>query len=381
MPKIDRSAFLYLDPKGNKDTFAQCSTCLLWCGEAKQLCAIHGDKVRVRGTASCGFYIHGSPRPEQTVAKIVTPAESGLVDRKVRCENCQYFDTDDSDCDLFKELNEEFPELFYLEEKVDKHGCCNANEPIRKIGVKESVKEPAKRIGLKMAAENPKPNGIGLEVKPGVYLVRHAKTALNSDSSRDKIRGWIDVPLDATGKEQTKEIAKQVAGYKPVKVYSSDLQRSAHTARAIADAAGIDSIKAERVFRPWNLGEFQGKSAANAVPIIKEHLQKDMQDKKIFGGESFAQFRDRYLEALKKVLDEFTKSGKNIVIVCHYRNLKLTEAWLAKGGSKNHEIDAKMFTTDDMPPGTIARVVPKGDDWAFEVVHKGATVGGKVGAS
>lgn len=127
--KITRDAFLYLDPRGNRNRFAQCSTCRDWVtGDRK--CVIHGPKVIVAGGASCGFYVNGSPQPPGTLTYArVTPKESGLVLREVRCENCMYFDEKPSECGLYHKLNKALPEYFDLDVNVNAHGCCNANEP------------------------------------------------------------------------------------------------------------------------------------------------------------------------------------------------------------------------------------------------------------
>ena len=55
------------------------------------LCAIHGPAVTVTVGMSCGLYINGSSLPAGTpTVAIVMPIESGLVDREVRCENCEW---------------------------------------------------------------------------------------------------------------------------------------------------------------------------------------------------------------------------------------------------------------------------------------------------
>lgn len=123
--KVDRSAFLYLDPKAPKTEFAQCGTCVMF-DPKRERCSIHGSNVRVVAESSCGFYIHGKPSLQKIGAPEVTPEESGLVTRPVRCENCRFFKKDHSICDLFHDLNQDHPDKFKLKEKVDPKGCCNA---------------------------------------------------------------------------------------------------------------------------------------------------------------------------------------------------------------------------------------------------------------
>ena len=124
--KITRDAFLYMDPVSSKN-FAQCSTCRDWVSGDRR-CVIHGPKITIPGTASCGLYVHGPVQPAGTKTYAwVTPKESGLVNREVRCENCKFFG--DGECGLFRILNDWRPEMFDLDVKVDKHGCCNAQTP------------------------------------------------------------------------------------------------------------------------------------------------------------------------------------------------------------------------------------------------------------
>jgi hypothetical protein len=130
--KIKRDAFIYLDPKGNKKKFAQCETCMMWTGPKHLTCTIHGKDATAKATMSCDFYVHGMPMPQMAGKehKSVTPKESGLVDRPVRCENCAHYDTKPSKCEMFAALNKSHPAMFDLEEGVDKYGCCNGNVPM-----------------------------------------------------------------------------------------------------------------------------------------------------------------------------------------------------------------------------------------------------------
>jgi hypothetical protein len=128
--KLTRDTFLYLDPVPDVDDFAQCSTCSMWM--VNNLCSIHGSGVYVPGTASCGLYIYGQPNtdPQPGDTKdIVTPTESGLVDRPVRCENCRWGGPQEYECQLFDLLNRYMPDIFELDTAIDPKGCCNAQQP------------------------------------------------------------------------------------------------------------------------------------------------------------------------------------------------------------------------------------------------------------
>lgn len=122
--RIKRDAFLYMNPKPPKDSFAQCGTCLMFTGTG---CTILG-KTKITKDMTCGLYVRGKPQynlkgKEQS---LVTPKEAGLVNTQVRCENCRY---GGDDCQLFKMLNQKLSNNFDLDTKIDPKGCCNAFTP------------------------------------------------------------------------------------------------------------------------------------------------------------------------------------------------------------------------------------------------------------
>ena len=119
---MERNDFVYLEPKGSPEDFAQCRSCKMFV-ESHMVCSLHGMKVKVHEGMSCNEYAFGKADDTELphVSAAFTPEESGLVDREVRCENCEFFESEDNDCFLFKLLN--------IDHKVNKHGCCNAQEP------------------------------------------------------------------------------------------------------------------------------------------------------------------------------------------------------------------------------------------------------------
>jgi len=123
---ITRDAFLYFDPKSPKDKFAQCATCMMF---TENKCTIHGPNIFISPQSSCGLYVHGKPDSTMPVMKVVTPMESGLVTRQVRCENCLYFNKENSTCHLYDILNTTLDNMFTCNIHVHPQGCCNAQTP------------------------------------------------------------------------------------------------------------------------------------------------------------------------------------------------------------------------------------------------------------
>lgn len=187
--------------------------------------------------------------------------------------------------------------------------------------------------------------------KPKVFIVRHAKTALNNDTnkSQDKIRGWENVPLDEEGIEQTKKIGKEFKDIHIDKIYSSNLDRAYDTAKQISENTNIDIIK-DQSFRPWNLGEWQGQESKKVVPLLKEYIENP--DKKIKDGETFNEFKDRFFKEFKKILNEAETENKNIVVVTHYRDIKLISAWIVNGADNDFSINIDEFLSDHLPTGS-----------------------------
>lgn len=136
MAKIQRNAFLYLEPPPDFHgaDFAQCSACkMLTCAPAWNVCSLHGTGVDIAEPSdiSCGVYSYGNQRPDEIehATAAFTPETSGMVRRQVRCENCQFFMEKQLRCGLYQLLNRTLPGLFDLDENVMARACCNAQEP------------------------------------------------------------------------------------------------------------------------------------------------------------------------------------------------------------------------------------------------------------
>lgn len=150
MTKITRDAFLYLEPPEGyykPEAFAQCETCRKFIpGEPKDLCIELGPNQKVGEEYSCGLYSPwpmGKPNPQvvqdhlleiqfaaqENARDFVTAKAAGLVERQVRCENCEYFDKGKSGCLLYSLLNDRFPHIFNLNPLVKPLACCNAQTP------------------------------------------------------------------------------------------------------------------------------------------------------------------------------------------------------------------------------------------------------------
>lgn len=204
-----------------------------------------------------------------------------------------------------------------------------------------------------------------------VLLLRHGKTALNGHgrTSVDRIRGWSDIPLDDFGMKEARDIAARLKGEKIDRVLTSDLKRSVQTGAAVAKLHGL-KLSPTRAFRPWSAGVLTGRPSTEAVPVM-DHYAKQMPDTPIPDGESWNSFRGRVLPAFRRVLAMAKADGETVLIVSHFRTLKLIEAWLDAGG-KGTAVDFATFDRNDLKPGALLELTPKGETWAYRVLSRGA---------
>lgn len=128
MPKKKKRDVLgYLSPTGKIDEFAQCSTCRdkINDGNGKFRCFILDEPINLH--TSCDYYVPGKGREQGVIAKrLISNEEAGFYHGDVRCENCFHVEAEKSKCGLYKHLNEDDPNLWYLDENIDLKGCCNA---------------------------------------------------------------------------------------------------------------------------------------------------------------------------------------------------------------------------------------------------------------
>jgi broad specificity phosphatase PhoE len=165
-----------------------------------------------------------------------------------------------------------------------------------------------------------------------LILVRHGKTALNSLDSAERLRGWMDVPLDEQGLREAEETAQRLVAYPVDHIYSSDLYRARQTAEAVAKAT-LAPILHTSDLRPWNVGTLAGQRVKDILPILRQ-LELDP-SQSAPEGESFLQFCDRYSRKLQELLDIANRAKGCVVAVTHVRNL-LAAPTLLHGGDKGH---------------------------------------------
>jgi len=162
-----------------------------------------------------------------------------------------------------------------------------------------------------------------------LILVRHGHTCLNVPGKDERLRGWLDIPLDEQGLQEAAETAELLANYPVEHIYSSDLRRARQTAEVLRRRAHASRVTASSELRPWNLGVFCGQRVFDIIPFL--NLLNQHPSMAAPSGESFYQFYGRYSHRLTELMNLADESSGCIVAVTHVRNMLATRTILEHG--------------------------------------------------
>jgi probable phosphoglycerate mutase len=147
-----------------------------------------------------------------------------------------------------------------------------------------------------------------------VIAIRHGQTAWNAQT---RIQGQTDVELNATGAWQATRLPAALADDGIQAIYSSDLQRTLDTARALAAACGLPVV-ADAGLRERGFGEFEGHTYAEIEarwPALSERWRRREADFGPAGGETLAGFYARSVAAATRLVA--AHPGQTVALVTH----------------------------------------------------------------
>ena len=147
-----------------------------------------------------------------------------------------------------------------------------------------------------------------------LIVVRHGETAWNVDT---RIQGHLDIPLNATGLWQARQLGDALAGEAISAIYTSDLLRARKTAQAVADATGAALID-EPGLRERAFGSFQGRTFAEIEAEHPEQARRWRQrdpDYAPDGGESLRVLRERVVDTTHRLAARHP--GELVLLVTH----------------------------------------------------------------
>ena len=148
-----------------------------------------------------------------------------------------------------------------------------------------------------------------------IVVVRHAETV---DNAARIWQGHKDTALSDLGRQQVAAAAPHLAAYAPVVIVSSDLQRAASTADAIAGLTDVE-VRLDARLREVHVGEWQGMHADDVreqYPDLIAALDRGEDPPRGVTGETRAEVAVRAGAVLREVARELLP-GETAVVVAH----------------------------------------------------------------
>jgi len=172
-----------------------------------------------------------------------------------------------------------------------------------------------------------------------ILLARHGETDHNVPPPR--VQGWIDVPLNARGREQARALAESVENV--ASVYSSQLARARETAEIVAGTLGLDVVVDERLAES-NRGRWEGRlipDIEREEPELWAAWRRGGAGFRFPEGESLQEHADRVAAALQDI----GRGPLPALVVCHGGTIRCAFALQnPRGLDAFHELDVPNAT-------------------------------------
>lgn len=152
-----------------------------------------------------------------------------------------------------------------------------------------------------------------------LILVRHGQTASNGVDPDPRLSGWTDLPLSPVGRKQIRALQRRLLqGPLADALYSSPLERARDTAHAIV-CASQTALRLLDDLREIGCGQVDGMPISQVKRFCPELWQENLrQDNAGFrwpGGESYREFRERCLKALRTIVS--AHPAQRVILVTH----------------------------------------------------------------
>jgi 2,3-bisphosphoglycerate-dependent phosphoglycerate mutase len=151
-----------------------------------------------------------------------------------------------------------------------------------------------------------------------IVLVRHGETDWNLER---RYQGHLDPPLNAAGRAQSEQLARELAGEAFDAIYSSDLSRALETAEIVGARLGLP-VATDPGLREVDLGSWAGLTRAQVLERFGESPTHD--------GETRREHTGRVVEAVRRIAARHPTGS--ILVITHGGSIRAIEA-AATGGS------------------------------------------------
>ena len=179
-----------------------------------------------------------------------------------------------------------------------------------------------------------------------ILLARHGETDDNAPPPR--VMGSIDSPLNDTGREQARALAREAAGRGLAALYTSQLGRARETAAIVGEAVGLEPVVDDRLAESYR-GRWEGRLVEDIrreEPEAWDAWMRADGDFEFPGGESLAAHCRRVAESL----DDVGAGPLPALVVCHGGSIRCAfAARHPRGLASFHELDVPNAILMELP--------------------------------
>lgn len=151
-----------------------------------------------------------------------------------------------------------------------------------------------------------------------IYLMRHGRTVLDATRRSD---GWLDMPLSDDGRLSLIPAQQYLKTVPLACIYCPNLKRTVETAQIVRSGTlSNPDVEVANDARTWNLGILAGTRKRYGRPEVQKLMENP--ERAPMGGESFNDFRDRFLPWFDEATKDATRA-QPVLYVGSGSNLRL----------------------------------------------------------
>lgn len=151
-----------------------------------------------------------------------------------------------------------------------------------------------------------------------IYFTRHGESEANL--LREHSNRGFKHPLTEKGRVQAAALARKLEGVGVTRLFTSPIMRAVQTAEILSDILGAP-YEITDALREYDCGILEGRADEAAwklhFAVFDAWVQHKDWNRRIEGGESFNDIRDRFVPFIEHLIEEYGGSAANIVLVGH----------------------------------------------------------------
>jgi len=146
-----------------------------------------------------------------------------------------------------------------------------------------------------------------------IVLVRHGETDWNRDR---RFQGHADIPLNAAGLDQVRELGERLAGESFSIVYTSPLRRASESAELLAARLGVE-VRPSPALKEVDVGAWSGLTVHEVEDRFPERFARWVEWRSAgwSDGETYEQLGRRVVRGLREIAEKH--EGERVLAVTH----------------------------------------------------------------